>query len=164
MSRDRHIHEQVTIAVCRVLGTGIASVGIQVEDSIVQVSGVVDTPEERTAVERAVWSVPDVRAITRRLRVRRTFANGPTDRRLASDVLALLVHEGESARRVLVEEGIVTILGTFASPITQAAIGAAVATVSGVRGVFMDEAWEDRAGAATTKPSPLSSRIRFSWH
>ena len=105
MSRDRQVHEQVIVAICRVLGAGIASVNTQVEHGIVQVSGVVDTPEERAAVERAIWSVPDVRAIVQRLRSRRSYPGGPTDRMLASEALALL----PTGLRVRVEDGTVTI-------------------------------------------------------
>lgn len=157
MSRDRRIHEQVIVAVCRVLGPSIASVGIHVENGIVQLSGVVDTPEERVAVERAVWSVEDVRAISQRLRARRSYANGPTDRELASDVLTMLACEGRTGLRVLVEEGVVTIVGRLDVPADRAATGAAVATVRGVRGVWMTEEAETRANADP-------SRIRALWN
>ncbi len=157
MSRDRQLHEQVLVAVCRVLGPGIASVNTQVDNGIVQVSGVVDTPNERTAVERAIWSVPDVRAITQRLRSRRSYPEGPTDRTLASDVLALLAREGYQGLRVQVEEGKVTVLGRVGFGTERAALSAAVATVPGVRGVWLDDAME-----APVSPS-LASRIRSIW-
>jgi len=158
MSRDRQLHEQILVAVCRVVGSGIASVNTQVENGIVQVSGVVDTPDERSAVERAIWSVPNVRAITRRLRSRRSYPEGPTDRTLATDVLALLAREGYGRLRVQVEEGKVTVLGQFDSSTDRAAISAAVATVPGVRGVWLNDAMEAPA------PSPLASRIRSIWN
>ena len=142
MSRDRQLHEQILVAVCRVLGPGIASVNTLVENGIVQVSGVVDTPDERTAVEQAIWTVTDVRAITQRLRSRRSYPEGPTDRTLASDVLALLAREGHQGLRVQVEEGKVTILGRFGSSADQAAVSAAVATVAGVRGVWLNDAMD----------------------
>jgi osmotically-inducible protein OsmY len=158
MSRDRQLHEQILVAVCRVVGSGIASVNTQVENGIVQVSGVVDTPDERSAVERAIWSVPNVRAITQRLRSRRSYPEGPTDRTLATDVLALLAREGYGRLRVQVEEGKVTVLGQFDSSTDRAAISAAVATVPGVRGVWLNDAMEAPA------PSPLASRIRSIWN
>ena len=158
MSRNRQLHEQVLVAVCRVLGPGVASVNTQVENGIVQVSGVVDTPDERTAVERAIWSIPEVRAITQRLRARRSYPEGPTDRTLATDVLALLAREGYGRLRIQVEEGKVTVLGRFDSSTDRAAISAAVATVPGVRGVWLNDAMDAPA------PSPLASRIRSIWN
>ncbi len=158
MSRDRQLHEQVTVAVCRVLGPGIASVNTQVENGIVQVSGVVDTPDQRTAVERAIWSVPNVQAIAQRLRARRSYPEGPTDRTLASDVLALLAREGHQRLRIQVEEGKVTVIGVFGRSTDRDAISAAVATVPGVRGVWLNDAMDAPA------PSPLASRIRSIWN
>ena len=163
MSRDRQIHEQVLVAVCRVLGAGIASVGIQVENGVVQVSGVVDTPDDRGAVERAVWSVPDVRAITQRVRVRRSYPDGPTDRTVANNVLVLFEREGHKGLRVQVEEGVVTIIGRFNSPAGRAAASAAVATVPGVRGVWMSEEPGAAVNIETPSAAPLVSRIRSIW-
>jgi hypothetical protein len=158
MSRDRQLHEQILVAVCRVLGPGIASVNTHVENGIVQVSGVVDTPDERTAIEQAIWSIPDVRAITQRLRSRRSYADGPTDRTLAGDALALLAREGHGQLRVQVEEGKVTVHGRFDSSTDRAAISAAIATVPGVRGVWLDDAMDAPA------PPSLVSRIRSIWN
>ena len=112
MSRDRQIHEQVIVAVCRVLGQSIASVNTQVENGIVQVSG-------------AAW---------------RTLLTVSADDVPASDVLALFAREGRTGLRVQVEEGIVTVLGNFESPAARGEISAAVATVPGVRGVRLDDA------------------------
>lgn len=157
MSHDRQIHEQVLVAVCRILGQGIASVNTQVENGIVQVSGVVDTPDERAAVERAIWAVPDVRAITQRLRSRRTYAGGPSDRALAADVLALLDREGHTGLRVRVEDGTVTVIGQFASAAECDAMSASVATVPGVHGVWMDPTADQLPLPTRIPPCPKSS-------
>ncbi|HZS58497.1 MAG TPA: BON domain-containing protein [Gemmatimonadaceae bacterium] len=136
MLKDRAIHERVLVAVCREIGAGIGSVNVRVEQGIVQVSGVVDTPAEYAAVEHAIWDVPEVRGIAQRLRVRRTFQGGPTDTTLAEDVLRVLEREGHGEYRVHVQEGVVTVVGQFRQPGDREMISAAVASVRGVRGVW----------------------------
>jgi BON domain len=163
MLRDRAIHERVLVAVCREIGPGIGSVSVRVEQGIVQVSGVVDTPAEYAAVERAVWGIPEVRGIAQRLRVRRTFEGGPTDTTLAEDVLRALEREGHTGYRVHVQEGVVAVRGRFDEPAERETISAAVASVRGVRGVWTTDDLEAASLAGQPKPS-FVSRIRTVWN
>ena len=163
MLNDRIIHERVLVAVCREIGPGIGSVNVRVEHGIVQVSGVVDTPAEYAAVERALWSVAEVRGIAQRLRVRRTFEGGPTDPTLADDVLRLLEREGRHGYRVHVQEGVVTVLGTFGQATDREAVSAIVASVRGVRGVWTAEDPDAAPPSGRLASSTLSSRIRPIW-
>ncbi len=155
MSDDRRLQEQVLVAVCRELGAGIQSVSARVESGIVSLTGIVDTPAELTAVEQAVWGVSGIRGMTQRMRTRRTFEGGPTDTAL---VLAVLNNVKRDVR-VRAEEGVVTLLGPFASAAERDRAAAAAASVVGVRGVSV----ADDLGTTVSPRPTLVSRILASW-
>ncbi len=155
MSNDRRLHEQVLVAICRELGVDIQSVSARVESGVVSLSGIVDTPAELVAVERAVWGVSGIRGMTQRMRARRTFEGGPTNAEL---VLAVLNTVKRNVR-VRVEDGVVTLMGPFATAAERDGAAAAAASVAGVRGVSV----ADDIGTTVSRRPTLVSRIRASW-
>jgi len=143
MIRDQAIQEQVVASIGRALGAHMETLGVAVYSGVVRLNGVVDTPAERAAVEQATWSVNGVRAIAERLRVRRTFDNGPSDTALALAVLRALEREPAASGcrpRVRVDEGHVTVIGAFAPYAPRDAIVTTVAAIAGVRGVSLEDA------------------------
>lgn len=143
MLRDLAIQEHVLRAIGSKLGVDMQTLGVRVYAGVVTLTGVVNTLAEREAVEQAAWSVNGVRAIAERLRVRRTYETGPSDTALALAVLQVLEHEPAAAGcrpRVRVDEGHVTVIGTFPPQTARDAIATAVATVAGVRGVSLEDA------------------------
>ncbi len=160
MLQDRAIHEQVLVALCRELDVGIETVSIRVDRGVVLLSGVVDTPAERQACERAAWGVPGVRALVQRLAVRRARPGGPTDRELAVAVLSALDARGRQDIRVRVQEGLVAIGGTFGSEDERDSLAGRLTAIPGVVNVVATD-WATNAprgvaGRATLGGIPIA--------
>ena len=72
MRTDLGLHAAVSGALRTTLGPAASEVTVKVEDGVVTLSGVVDTPDDKVAAERAVQRQPGVHAVVEALHV----ANG----------------------------------------------------------------------------------------
>jgi len=115
-----------------------ANIGVAAEDGVITLTGHVKSYAEKIAAETAVRRVRGVRAIAEKIEVRYPGAPKTSDDEIAKralDVLAWYAAIPESALKVKVENGIISLSGEVGWQFQRNAAEAAVRRLSGVRGV-----------------------------
>jgi osmotically-inducible protein OsmY len=73
---DLSLHAAVSGALRRILGPAASQLTVKVQDGVVTLSGVVDTPDEKVAAERTVKRQPGVHAVVEALQVANNMSGG----------------------------------------------------------------------------------------
>lgn len=111
-------------------------VGVEVDDGVVTLTGIVDIFSKKIAAERAAQRVQGVRAVANDLSVKRAGSHSDTDiAKAAADSLEsnMLVPAGEV--NITVKNGKITLTGTVTWEYQRSAASACVRYLPGVRGV-----------------------------
>ena len=118
-----------------------ARIGVEVKDSIVTLSGHVDSYSEKWNAERAAQRVTGVKAITVEMEVDLPGFNQRDDRDIAQaveNVLTWRTHLPKDAIKVIVENGWITLSGEVMWDYERRSVLAAVRDIVGVKGVSND--------------------------
>ncbi len=137
MKTDSELRELIKEEILWEPGVSTPEIGVIVEDSIVTLTGCVDTLPEKWATEKAALRVPDVKAIANNLEVKSSTGSQHSDEdiaRAASNALKwdiILPHN----LQVVVEDSWVTLTGTVQLQFQKNAAENMVKHVPGVTGV-----------------------------
>lgn len=135
---DLGLHAAVSAAVRAALGMAAAEVTVVVRDGVVTLAGVVNTPAEKMAAERAAQRVQGVHAVAEELGIRSAHFAPVTDEMLARtavDALAAGVRPIGRDVTIQVENGWVSLGGAVASAAEYTAVERALECLPGVRGM-----------------------------
>ena len=133
---DRDLQGQVLAALDREPGVDAAHIGVSVTDGIVTLRGVVASLDEQWRTERAAHHIFGVRAVANDLDVAPLAAW--SDSAVAYAAANALEWDGaipDSAVKVTVRNGWITLMGTVARPYQKATAERVVQRLYGVRGV-----------------------------
>lgn len=138
MTKDTQIRDDVQHELFYSPGVNAAAIGVAVQDGVVTLTGEVHTYGQKLEAVRAVERVSDVKAVASRLQVKLPGAYERSDTdlaRAAANVLAWNSLVPPHWIRVAVENGWIRLDGTVDWQYQKEAAGAAVAVLTGVRGV-----------------------------
>lgn len=138
MRTDLNLHAAVSGALRTTLGPAASKVTVNVQDGVVTLSGVVDTPDDKVAAERAMQREPGAHAVVVTLQVANGHGNATDDEGLAHRALdALTTGEHPIGRDVIirVEKGWLILTGTVATTAEYAAVERALECVEGAHGM-----------------------------
>ncbi len=138
MRTDLNLYAAISGALRTTLGPAASKVTVKVHDGVVTLSGVVETPDDKVAAERAVQRQPGVHAVVEALQVARVHENGIDDDALARRAVDALANgEHPIGRDVIirVEKGWLILTGTVGTMAEYAAVERALECVEGARGM-----------------------------
>jgi len=129
----------VKAAVARTLVTGSSRVHVDAFDGIVVLTGIVDTPERRTALEREILALDNVKAIVQQLETAFPATRHATATDLARDSVRVLQPRPMGMSRnvkVVVENEWLRAEGAAATRETKDEVLRSLAAVKGARGII----------------------------
>lgn len=151
--RDTAVTERVKAALAGERALAGRDIEVETRDGVVQLSGFVDSEDQRTAALLRARSVPGVQEVRNDLSLRDD--SRPTDRAVADTVIAAKVRDSlqgadlgsESDVNVEVSKGVVQLSGFVSTPQEKARAGDLASSVEGVRDV-------ENQIALTEEPKP----------
>jgi osmotically-inducible protein OsmY len=138
MTKDTQIRDDIQHELFYSPGVNAAAIVVAVQDGVVTLTGEVDTYGQKLEAVRAAERISEVKAVASRLQVK---LPGPYERRdtdlatAAANVLAWNSLVPAHWIRITVENAWIRLDGTVAWQYQKEAAGAAVAVLTGVRGV-----------------------------
>jgi osmotically-inducible protein OsmY len=135
MWTDDRIYVDIVTALERELGVMGRNIAVSIADGVVTLNGHVATPEQKTAIERVLASVPGVRALADAVHVIGESAQPLSDTTIAHAIVAALdTIPDRPDVFARVEHGWVTLTGV-ASAAAYEMVEQALECVPGVRGI-----------------------------